>query len=131
MTARAMRLRLQSKQCHNLKGDRVMSRYRIAEAPNEVVVGWDPPLQTYFLEVFKAALGGEEEEEDEILLWPGTRPGEIPTVAAIEDVLAAHAELTSGAALTPELCRKLEEDQANSTLPSELQRHMIELLGLK
>src|SRR5262245_35370592 len=60
---------LATKQCHNLKGDRVMSRYHIAEAPNEVVVGWDPPLQTYFLEVFKVALGGEE--EDEILLWLG------------------------------------------------------------
>jgi len=37
----------------------------------------------------------------------------------------------SGATLTPELWRKLEEDQVNSTEPSEFQRHMIELLGLK
>jgi hypothetical protein len=106
-----------------------MSRHCIARQPNEVVVGWDPPFQSFFLEVFDVAKG--EDEDDEVLLWLGPPVGEIPTVAALEATLAAHAELTSGATLTPELRRKLEEDRANSSQPTPYQRHMIELLGLK
>lgn len=103
-----------------------MSRHCIAWQPYEVIVGWDPPCQTFFLEVFDAT---KSEDEDAVLLWLGTKVGEISTVVALEDTLTAHAELTSGATLTPELRRKLEEDQATSTQPSALQRRVHEMFG--
>jgi hypothetical protein len=39
----------------------LMSRHRIAEKPKEIVVGWDPPLQTFFLQIFDPAMDEEIE----------------------------------------------------------------------
>ncbi|SRR6266508_6505898 len=100
-----------------------MSRYRLSEDPLEIVVGWDPPLQTFFLQI----LDPTKDEEEEIIHRVGMRPGELPTVADLDRALDGHAALTSGVALNPELRRQLNEEKANSAQPTELQQRVIEM----
>jgi len=102
-----------------------MSRHRIAEKPRKVIVGWDPPLQTFFLQVCDS----ENDDEEEVVLWLGGISGEIRTVADLEAALSSHAELTAGAALTPELRRTLEAEQAASPPPTPLQQWAIRIFG--
>ncbi|MET0415793.1 MAG: hypothetical protein ABW022_07210 [Actinoplanes sp.] len=56
-----------------------MSRHEIASPdstnPLEVVVGWDPPLGTFFAQVWDRSL--DEDDPDAELLWIGCTPGEI------------------------------------------------------
>lgn len=93
-----------------------MSRYRLSEDPLEIVVGWDTPLQTFFLQILDPA----KDEEEEIILWLGMRPSELPTITDLDRALDDHAALTSGVALTPELRRRLEEEIADNARPTEL-----------
>ena len=60
-----------------------MSRYSIAaQQPGlTVTVGWDNPLGTLFAQVFDPSI---EEDADACLLWIGTAPGAIPTVAVLQ-----------------------------------------------
>jgi hypothetical protein len=55
------------------------------------------------------------------------RPGELPTVADLDQSLDDHAAITSGVALTPELRLRLEEERANSASPTEFQQRAIEM----
>ena len=63
-----------------------MSRYEIAgRKPDvKVVVGWDPPLRTYFAQVYDASL----EEED------GGRPRQFCGILDLKRAVDQHAELT-------------------------------------
>ena len=108
-----------------MKEDRSMSRHRIAERPREVIVGWDPPLQTFFLQVCDS----ENDDEEEVVLWLGMTSGEIRSVVDLEAALETHAELTHGAVLTPELRRTLEAEQAVSPPPTPLQQWAIRIFG--
>jgi len=69
-----------------------MSRYEVPTRNEQyaVVVGWDPPLATFFAQVFDHTHG---HEDDDPVFWTGTRRGEVPTVAALSDVLAAYTTL--------------------------------------
>jgi hypothetical protein len=96
-----------------------VSRHRIAEKPNEIVVGWDPPLQTFFLQI----LDPEKDEEEEIVLWLGARHGELQKVDDLAAALAPYASLT------PELAQQLEAEKAGSTMPSPLQLSVIEMFS--
>jgi hypothetical protein len=100
-----------------------MSRCRLSGEPLEVVVGWDPPLQTFFLQI----LDPTKDEEDEIIHWVGMRPCELPTVADLDRALDDQAALASGVALSPELRRQLDEEKANSAKPTEFQQRVIEM----
>ena len=64
-----------------------MSRYSLpAQQPGlTVIVGWDNPLQTLFAQVFDPSI---EDDEAACLLWIGTAPEAIPTVAALQAQLA-------------------------------------------
>lgn len=95
-----------------------MSRHRIAETPKEIVVGWDPPLQTFFLQILDPA-----KDEEEIVLWIGMRQNELPEVADLAAALAPYA------ALTPELAQQLEAEKAGSARPSPLQLSVIEMFS--
>jgi hypothetical protein len=114
-----MRPHLPFHQFHHLKGNHVMSRHHVTTEPFEIVVGWDPPLQTFFLQILDLT----RDEEQEIFLWLGRQPGELPTVADLEAALASHATLT------PELRQTLEEEKARSTKPTALQRLVIEMFN--
>jgi hypothetical protein len=71
-----------------------MSRYSIsAQQPGlTVIVGWDNPLTTFFAQVFDPSI---EDDEAACLLWIGTAPEAIPTVAALQ------AQLVGWAAIPP------------------------------
>jgi hypothetical protein len=70
-----------------------MSRYIIpARTPGlVVVVGWDPPLETFFGQVLdKWAVA----EEDQCLLWVGDTVRAIPSVEQLEALLGAYGIFT-------------------------------------
>jgi hypothetical protein len=98
-----------------------MSRYSIpAQNPAlTVVVGWDNPLQTFFAQVFDLSI---EEDADACLLWIGTAPQALPTVAALQ------AQLTGWATIPPAILDCLTRDQQTATPPTPLQRWAHQLL---
>lgn len=64
----------------------------------ECMVGWDPPLGTFFGQVYKINEEGERVEETEkgesgTILWVGTTPAEIRTVDELARKLKPHAVL--------------------------------------
>ena len=97
-----------------------MSRYTIPpQQPGlTVTVGWDNPLQTLFAQVFDPS----SEDADAYLLWIGTAPGAIPTVAALQ------AQLTGWATIPPAILDCLTRDQHAATPPTPLQRWAHRLL---
>ncbi|MER9794856.1 hypothetical protein [Mesorhizobium sp. M0213] len=90
-----------------------MSRYTITvtgtvtgqgRSDPDAVIGYDPPLRTYFLQAFP------HEETDEPALWLGTRDRAFET---LEDL--RHAAISHGydlVPLPPELAAKLVDDKA-------------------
>ena len=99
-----------------------MSRYRIpAHHPRyTVVVGWDNPLVTFFAQVFDPAI---EEDEEADLLWIGTTPEAIPTVAVLQ------AQLADWATIPADIVDGLSRDQQAATPPTPLQRWALQLLS--
>ena len=92
-----------------------MSRYSISpQHPGlTVIVGWDNPLQTLFAQVCDPSC---KDEEDAYLLWIGTAPGAIATVAALQ------AQLTGWATIPPAILDCLTRDQHAATPPTPLQQ---------
>jgi hypothetical protein len=92
-----------------------MSRYSLsAQQPGlTVIVGWDNPLTTFFAQVFDPSI---EEDADACLLWIGTAPGAIPTVAALQ------AQLVGWATIPPAIVARLVRDQQAATPPTPLQQ---------
>ena len=99
-----------------------MSRYRIpAQDPRlTVIVGWDNPLVTFFAQVFDASI---EEDEEADLLWIGTAPQAIPTVAVLQ------AQLADWATIPADIVDRLTRDQQAATPPTPLQRWALQLLS--
>ena len=56
---------------------------------HEVVVGWDPPLRTFFAQVLDTA--GDEEDGTYEVLWIGTRFQEVLNPATIIAAVAPFA----------------------------------------
>lgn len=84
-----------------------MSRHEIEafDPLNKVIVGWDPPLQTFFAQVIdrKAEEAGDDDEK--FVLWEGCTLREIQHVDDLGDALRHHADLT------PEIRLALDEDK--------------------
>ena len=100
-----------------------MSRHRIpSKDPNHtVVIGWDAPLQTFFLQVDRAvaAENDDDDSDPESILNEGNRYRQHPTL----DKLIA---LVTPYAIVPEATKlQLADDKANSTKPSTLQMAII------
>lgn len=84
-----------------------MSRYEIpARNPNRIcVLGWDPPLATYFAQIFDTTPTLGPLPDDGPDHWIGATEGEIPTVA---DLIA---QLARWATVNPDLADRLEADR--------------------
>ena len=69
-----------------------MSRYEVPtrDEQYEVVVGWDPPLDTFFAQVFDHTHG---HEDDGPVFEIGQRRGEVPTIERLGEALAHYAIL--------------------------------------
>ena len=102
-----------------------MSRYYLSKRPLEVIVGWDNPLRTYFLQI----IDPKKNEEEEVILWLGLPSSKLPTIADLERAIEANSKIIP-ISLPPELREKLEAERINSPRPTELQREIGKLLGL-
>ncbi|ESY90858.1 hypothetical protein [Mesorhizobium sp. LNHC209A00] len=90
-----------------------MSRYTITvtgtvtgqvRSDPDAVIGYDPPLWTYFLQAFP------HEETDEPSLWLGTRDRAFETLEDLHRAAIAHGyDFTP---LSPKLAAKLVDDKA-------------------
>lgn len=79
----------------------MMSRHTFAgTAGITVTIGYDRPLATFFVQVFKphATMDGEEET----IVWEGTSPGELPTAAAAIAIARDYADLPADLGITLE-----------------------------
>jgi hypothetical protein len=76
-----------------------MSRHALETHPDQlpgtrVHVGWDRPLDTFFVQV----LVTEADGEDSVILWHGTAPGELATASEALALLAPYAVVPDGMA---------------------------------
>lgn len=105
-----------------------MSRYTITvtgtvtgkvRSDPDAVIGYDPPLRTFFLQAFP------HEETDEPALWLGTRDRAFET---LEDL--HHAALARGydLPLSPELAARLVDDKAAASRRPEQDGILADLL---
>jgi hypothetical protein len=96
-----------------------MSRYVIApqEAHYAVIVGWDPPMQTLFGQVFDTTV---EEDDAACVLWVGLEVQALTTVAALQDALQTYATLSV------DVVARLQHDQATTRPRSALQERMLQ-----
>lgn len=96
-----------------------MSRYVIREEERlEVVVGWDPPLQTFFVQVYIPR--GRPSGDDQILVWEGTEPEAITDVERVRELVGEAAEVTD------QVLQRLENDRKTSRPPSRAQRAVLQ-----
>lgn len=86
-----------------------MSRHEIEpfDPVNTVIVGWDPPLQTFFAQV-KSGLLEKSDPDDPFLLWVGCFAGEIYDVEGLVDALRPFAELDT------KIRKKLSDDKGEN-----------------
>ncbi|WP_454887319.1 hypothetical protein [Sphingomonas oryzagri] len=80
--------------------DTIMSRHPLRLLPGitvpkvpEIVIGWDPPLQTFFGYVKDLSI--DDDEADPIILWVGTSWREVRTVDQLADHMAPWAFISS------------------------------------
>ena len=106
-----------------------MSRYSLKPLPEhsgifEVAVGWDPGLDTFFVQVFGTP---EAYGEPDVRLWRGTTFQEISTVYTLLAVAEGFAEIPAG------LMAQLEKDRTaeSSDHKRSIGRIVSELLGYK
>ena len=69
-----------------------MSRHEFAgkAGATRVVLGWDRPLDTFFVQVFRP---DSTDEEDSSLIWFGIAPGELATAASAIALARPYANL--------------------------------------
>lgn len=98
-----------------------MSRYSISphDPRYEVIVGWDPPMQTLFGQVFVTTVA---DDDTACVLWVGLEVQALTTVAALQDALQAYATLPAA------VVAQLEHDQASTSPPSALQVRLLRWL---
>lgn len=65
-----------------------MSRYSFQSGWREIIVGWDNPLMTFFVQVWD-----ETEDEDAPVLWVGAKPGEVRSVEALSECVRPYGEI--------------------------------------
>jgi hypothetical protein len=88
-----------------------MSRYDFVGIHPEtrVTIGWDRPLQTFFVQVMKTtrlpSAAAAEDTDDHTILWIGTNFRELPCAADAIRVARAHAVLPADIGATLEMDR--------------------------
>lgn len=84
-----------------------MSRHTFAgkSGATNVTIGWDRPLATFFVQVFRP--DPQQGGEDTAFIWEGTAAGELPTAASAMRLAEPYADLppTLGATLETDRLR--------------------------
>jgi hypothetical protein len=68
-----------------------VSRHDLSTETIEVVVGWDPPMNTYFVQVWDKTLDKTAPASE--LLWIGFHPNEITDVEHVREAVAPWVQL--------------------------------------
>jgi hypothetical protein len=100
-----------------------MSRYPIPVRPEilvtmpgaEAVVGWDPPLQTFFGQVLDP---NRPEDQPESVFWIGTAPNEYTDLLVFRTAMAPWADVHA------QTLARLADDRASSPPPTLLQQQL-------
>lgn len=97
-----------------------MSRHTLrSDDKYEVVVGYDSPLDSYFVQVYDV-LEGKAAEDDVLIVWTGTHPNEITDVRVALESIKGYLDAA------PEdwdaLAQLLEGERTNRRMPTEFQR---------
>lgn len=90
-----------------------MSRYQLLPKPGKavkVMVGWDPPMETYFATVDNGLQGKGR------LLWMGGEPKECQDLDQLRSAIAEWADIPAG------IAENLARDRTTSHPPTQLQR---------
>ena len=75
-----------------------MSRHTIiSNEERQVVVGWDPPLWTFFAQEYDLTIPEDDDERDPVIWWVGYVPYQIPTLEELVDLLTARGHRLSEA----------------------------------
>jgi hypothetical protein len=97
-----------------------MSRHELAPHPDHgattVTVGWDAPLDTYYVQVFAG---------DSVLLWYGTSPHEVADPRVVLTAARLYADLPDGLAEQLIADRAAEGDRFSSR-PAPVRSMIIE-----
>lgn len=97
-----------------------MSRYPIPHEVFAITVGWDNPLQTFFVQVRRPATAAGAEDTD--VLWVGTAPQALLSVESVRHALQPYAVLPRAIAAA------LQRDLDDRTAPTPLQRRVWALI---
>jgi hypothetical protein len=74
-----------------------MSRHEIPalNPAHKVIVGWDHPMQTFFVQVIdRAKEDAGDDEDDKFVLWVGCTPRELYEVEDVRRAVRKFADLT-------------------------------------
>lgn len=84
-----------------------MSRHEIEplDPKHRVTVGWDHPMQTFFIQVVDHALDDAGDNDDYMILWKGASMRELYEVEDLERIARRYAKFT------PEIGAKLYGDK--------------------
>jgi hypothetical protein len=83
----------------------------------EAFVGWDRPLQTYFVQVFRKS--DEDGDEEDEILWEGVEPGQLKTPDEALRLLAPWCDIPEGLSATLQIDRM--KTLANPDGPAQTQ----------
>jgi hypothetical protein len=94
-----------------------MSQYFIAgyEDHHQVIIGWDQPMRTFFASVIDT-VAEENEEEESVLLWLGTKYDEY------KDINDLAVSLADYAIIPDDIIIQCQQDAQVSFSPSPLQQ---------
>ena len=83
-----------------------MSRYTIPvlDEKHEVVVGWDAPLNTFFVQVYDHSI---ENEDEQLVIWEGAMP---PRIHNLDFVVATVKPFTPSPHIPADVLKNLLRD---------------------
>jgi hypothetical protein len=112
-----------------------MSRYRIATNVKKfyAVVGYDDPLQTFWIHIIDNEAETynnnvdwiktpDAEEKQELIFSVGNRSKEVTDIASLEQYVSGIVEIPD------DIKTKLQADKDNSKGPNNFQRHIINII---
>lgn len=102
-----------------------MSRYYIPadSAKYTVVLGFDNPLQTYFVQVTDTEKE-QNDEDDCIVFWEGCHPSEITDIETLESKVKTYLK-----DIPAHIKTRLKKEYEERTEPSELQKMATKLFN--
>lgn len=94
-----------------------MSQYSFRVERREFILGWDNPLQTFFVQVW------EDSDQDDPVLWAGTSPDEVASVETLAELMRPYGKIPA------QVRTQLRDDCDGRIPPTEWQRRVLSMVG--